>query len=151
MLKSLFNKVAGLRARYFIKKRLRHVCFLAKFMTFLRTHISKNICERLFLNFLDRKMMLQTQKNHIANQSITLLVKIYFCKNCQISSRFAYIIQMTKTFDCFQPKRMNLWFSVFRGYGRKPVTLNRLTDVAVNRQIFKIFPYLSFFHLPHLL
>ena len=78
MLKSLFNKVTGLRACYFIKKRLRHICFPAKFMTFLRTHISKNICERLLLNFSDRKMMLQTQKDHIANQSITLLVKNLF-------------------------------------------------------------------------
>ena len=73
MLKSLFNKVAGLRACYFIKKRLRHMCFSAKFVKLLRTHISKNICERLLLNFLDREMMLQTQKDHNANQS-----KIYF-------------------------------------------------------------------------
>ena len=59
-------------------------------------------------------------------------------------------VNITRNVDCFQPRRMNPWFSVFRGYGRKPVTLNRLTDVAVSSQIFKMFPYLSFFHLPHL-
>ena len=37
MSESLFNKVAGLRARNFNKKRLRHVCFPVKFTKFLRT------------------------------------------------------------------------------------------------------------------
>ena len=31
----------------YVKKRLQHKCFPAKFTKFLRTTISKNICERL--------------------------------------------------------------------------------------------------------
>ena len=46
---SLFNKVAGLQACNFIKKRLQHSCFPAKFANFLRTPILKNICEQLLL------------------------------------------------------------------------------------------------------
>ena len=36
----------------FIRKRLQHSCFLAKFAKFLRTPILKNICERLLLSFV---------------------------------------------------------------------------------------------------
>ena len=36
-LDSLFNKVAGLRACDFIKKRLQHRCFPVKFVKLLRT------------------------------------------------------------------------------------------------------------------
>ena len=49
MLESLFIKVTGLKACNFFKKRHRHTCFPAKFAEFLRTFISKNICERLLL------------------------------------------------------------------------------------------------------
>ena len=37
MLRSLFNKAAGLRACNFIKKRHQHRCFPVKFPKFLRT------------------------------------------------------------------------------------------------------------------
>ena len=50
MLESLFNKVAGLRACNFIKKRLQHRCFPVKFANLLRTLILKNICERPHLD-----------------------------------------------------------------------------------------------------
>ena len=54
MLKSLFDKVAGLNVFNFIKKRLQHKCFPVKFAKSLRIPILKNICERLFLYlFLD--------------------------------------------------------------------------------------------------
>ena len=67
VLESLFNKVAGLRARSFIKKRLQHRCFPVKLATFLRTSILKNICEqlvakistlqkKLFINFFNKIM-----------------------------------------------------------------------------------------------
>ena len=39
VLDSLFNKVAGPQACYFIKKRLQHRCFPVKFAKLLRTHI----------------------------------------------------------------------------------------------------------------
>ena len=46
VLKSLFNKVAGLQAWNFIKKRLQHSCFLVNIVKFLTTLISKNTCEQ---------------------------------------------------------------------------------------------------------
>ena len=49
MWKSLFNKVAGLQACNFIKKRLQRRCFPEKLALFLRPPILKNICERLLL------------------------------------------------------------------------------------------------------
>ena len=49
VLMSLFNKVAGLRACNFIKKRFQHRCFPVNIAKFLRTPISKNFCERLLL------------------------------------------------------------------------------------------------------
>ena len=42
MLESVFNKVAGLQACNFIKKRLQHGCFPVKFVKFLRTPFSDN-------------------------------------------------------------------------------------------------------------
>ena len=49
MLKSHFDKVAGLQTVNFIK-RLQLTCFTVKFTGFLGTTILKNISERLFLN-----------------------------------------------------------------------------------------------------
>ena len=60
MLESLFNKVAGLSACSFIKKRLQHRCFPVKLAKFLRTSILKNICERLLLKIstLQKKLFI---------------------------------------------------------------------------------------------
>ena len=44
-----FNKVAGLRAFNFIKKKFQCNCFPVEFAKLLRTPIFKNICERLLL------------------------------------------------------------------------------------------------------
>ena len=49
MSESLFNKVAGLQACNFMKKRLQHSCFPVNTAKFLKTPILKNICERLLL------------------------------------------------------------------------------------------------------
>ena len=49
VLKSFFNRVAGLQAWNFIKKRLRHRCFPVNIAKFLRTPILRNIYERLLL------------------------------------------------------------------------------------------------------
>ena len=46
VLKSLFNKVAGLQAWNFIEKRLQHSCFLVNIVKFLTTLISKKTCEQ---------------------------------------------------------------------------------------------------------
>ena len=51
VLESIFNKVAGLWACNFIKKKLQHRCFPMKFAKLLRTPILKNICERLLPYF----------------------------------------------------------------------------------------------------
>ena len=50
MLEPLFNKVAGLQACNFIKKRLQHRCFALNIVKFSRTPILKNICKRLLLD-----------------------------------------------------------------------------------------------------
>ena len=49
MLVSFFNKVAGLRAFSFIKKKYQRSCFPVKFVKFFRTPTFKNNCERLLL------------------------------------------------------------------------------------------------------
>ena len=55
-----FNKYAGLQFCNFIKKRLQHRCFPVNIAKFLRTPVSKNICERLFECF-------PTWTNHITS------------------------------------------------------------------------------------
>ena len=52
VLEFLFNKVIGLQGCNFIKKKFHHICFRAKFATFLRTSILKNIRKRLLLTIL---------------------------------------------------------------------------------------------------
>ena len=51
VLETLFNKVAGLQARNFNKKRLQHRYFYVKFVKLLRTLILKYFCEWLLQNF----------------------------------------------------------------------------------------------------
>ena len=48
-MESLFNKVAGLKACNFIKKRLQHRCFLVNIAKFLRIHYWQNTSRRLLL------------------------------------------------------------------------------------------------------
>ena len=50
-LESLFNKVAGLKACNFIKKRVQHRCFPFKFEKFLRTPFSQNTHGGCFWRF----------------------------------------------------------------------------------------------------
>ena len=49
-LESLFNKIAGLKACNFIKKRFQHRSFPVNIAKFLRKPILKNICKRLLLS-----------------------------------------------------------------------------------------------------
>ena len=50
VLESLFNKIAGLKACSFIKKRLQYKCFPVNTAKFFRILTLKNICERLLLD-----------------------------------------------------------------------------------------------------
>ena len=63
VLESIFNKVAGLKACNFIKKRLQHRCFPVKFAKFLRTPTLKNICERLFPTAVNLKYIWKKYTN----------------------------------------------------------------------------------------
>ena len=64
-----FNKVAGLKACNFNKRRLQNRCFLVNIAKFLRAPILKNICEWLLLNpttnleFLASQFIQATPKN----------------------------------------------------------------------------------------
>ena len=49
VLESLFNKVTGLRASHFVKKRLQHRCFPVIFANFLRTSCLQNTSGWLLL------------------------------------------------------------------------------------------------------
>ena len=60
MLESIFDKVAILQPRNFIKKRLQHRCFPVNDANFLKTPILKNICKRLLLLIV----MLLQENNH---------------------------------------------------------------------------------------
>ena len=51
VLGSPFNRLAGLKACNFLKKRLRHRCFPVDFAKFLKTLILMKICEQLLLPF----------------------------------------------------------------------------------------------------
>ena len=51
-MESLFNKIAGLQACNFIKKRLQQRCFLVNIAKFLRTPILRNICDGMLLQIL---------------------------------------------------------------------------------------------------
>ena len=51
MSESFFNKVEGMTAFNFNKKKFQRKCFPVKFARFLRTPILKNICDWLLLYF----------------------------------------------------------------------------------------------------
>ena len=66
-----FNKVAGLQACNFIKKRLQRRRLTVNIPKYLRTPLLKNICERLFL--IKRSSLLHHKKSEGSNS----LKKIY--------------------------------------------------------------------------
>ena len=57
MLESLFKKVAGLKARNFIKKRPQNRYFPANIAKFSRLPISRNICEQLLFDCFNGSML----------------------------------------------------------------------------------------------
>ena len=52
MLETPFNRLAGFKTCYFLKKRLQHRCFTVNIAKFLRTLILIKICKQLLLPFL---------------------------------------------------------------------------------------------------
>ena len=54
MSESLLDKVVGIQACNFIKKRLQHRCFSVNIVKFLRTLILKNACERPLLQISEQ-------------------------------------------------------------------------------------------------
>ena len=84
MLECLFNKVAGLQACIFIKKRLQHRCFPVNIVKLLRTPIRKYICERLL-----RISEMQTTYNAI------YILAENFIFNFGISKIFSYLLSIT--------------------------------------------------------
>ena len=72
MLESLFNKVAGLQAWKFVKKRLQHSCFPVNNAKSLRTPILKNICERRLLEELGHGSFGSTYKARFKGDTVAM-------------------------------------------------------------------------------
>ena len=64
----LFNKVVGLRASSFIKKRLQHRYFAVNISKCLRTPILKNTWERLLLKEIILQVILMTDHQNLLQQ-----------------------------------------------------------------------------------
>ena len=84
-----FNKVAGLQACDFIKKRHQHRRFPMKFAKFLRTPILNNICERLFLDQLSCKHV----RTDASQSSSYIAIKHRIVFICQFWTQFLALIQ----------------------------------------------------------
>ena len=80
MLESLFNKVSGLQACIFIKKRLQHRCFPVNIAKFLKTPILNYICEPLLISEI------QTTNNLI------YILAENFIFNFRIYKIFSYLL-----------------------------------------------------------
>ena len=59
MLESLFNKVVGLKACNFIKRRLQHKCFPVKFAKCLRVPFLQNLFSRVLFFLQNSKFFWQ--------------------------------------------------------------------------------------------
>ena len=76
---SLFNQVAGLNIRDYIKKRFQHMCFSVTIAKFLNMLILKRICERLLLNNVKRNFSsIKTVKYGLCQ------AKLFIHKDCEI-------------------------------------------------------------------
>ena len=98
MLESVLNKVAGLQACNFIKKRLQHWYFPVKFAKFSRTLILKNLCERLLLCFCSFFLMAPVFKS-LLNKVASLQNCNFIKKRCQhrcFLVRFAKFLRTPK-------------------------------------------------------
>ena len=77
VLDSLFNKVVGLQACNFIKKKLQQWCFPVNIAKFLKKPILKSICEQLFLKKVCKVLF---------NKTLFVIVYIYTQADFTLSS-----------------------------------------------------------------
>ena len=75
VLESPFNKVAGLQACNFIKRRLQRRCFPVNIAKFLRTPILKNNCERLLLDNIFQRL----SSAFFCSVNLSILKAYFFC------------------------------------------------------------------------
>ena len=73
MLESVFNKIAGVQAYNFMKRRLQHKCFPVKKTEFLRTTILKNIWKK--------KEHLPTTASCLTEAKYAFAINCYMCWN----------------------------------------------------------------------
>ena len=103
MLQSLFNKVAGLKAWNFIKKRLQHRCFPVKFASFLGTPVFKKIYERLLL--------LTAESARGVFRTVSIMFHETSCKNSKRqSSQYAYLNHSYRVSHIKQKQTFQIWF-----------------------------------------
>ena len=98
VLESVLNKVAGLQACNFTKKRLQHWYFPVKFAKFSGTPILKNLCERVLLCFCSFFLMAPVFKS-LLNKVASLQNSNFIKKRCQhrcFLVRFAKFLRTPK-------------------------------------------------------
>ena len=91
VLESLFNKVAGLKAYNFIKKRLQHRCFPVKFAKFLETPFLESIpggcfcivkLQLLFSGLVWTKLYFPEKKGNLHQRALCFLIHDC-CSSCE--------------------------------------------------------------------
>ena len=100
-----------LRACNFITKRLRHKCFLVKFVKFLKTTILKNICVRLPLTFHLQPLLGVGAPNVSANNEIKMnsfIINLFSSLLFQVSL-FKLILLYSNTRFCYIFESLEIW------------------------------------------
>ena len=88
-----FNKIAGLQACNFIKKRLQHRCFPVKFTKFLRTPFFTEHLQWLFLPFLQMGFNCPKATEQLKGKSLLFTTKSLSRKQVQLFQiYFGYLI-----------------------------------------------------------
>ena len=103
MLESPFNKIAFLKAGYFILKRLQQRCFPMNIAKFLGTPILKNICKQLLLYILSLNQRSEKWKIHksddlisgIFRSSPSEVLKKILVLNIFSNSKKMYLVKFT--------------------------------------------------------
>ena len=131
MLESLSNKVAGLQACIFVKKRLQHRCVSVNTATFLRTSILKYIWERL----LDCFCISETQTT---NNVIDILAENSIF-NFRIYEIFSYLL----SFVNFNSIEFVLAFAFFSH------TISNISHISNFLQHFTTFQKNPFYKIYH--
>ena len=125
-----FNKVAGLQACNFIKKRLQHKCFPKNIAKFLRTTILKNICEQLLLVLVKSRLVspeILTCCKRQQQQKVKVSQCLHYVKSVQIRSFFWSI------FSCIRTENGDLYSELFRLLLRKKKNISRYVIVFLGK------------------